>query len=416
MAHLRASVAAPSHDACRAPAPKVPPKGLIGLLEGYNADAILDTSDFPPNMVMLNVYNLADSETIAKINKVTTANNSVLVGGVFHAGVEVYGREWCYGGTEDDSSGVRAHYPRAHPQHTYRTTVPMGCTWLNEQEADKLLLQLMDEWKGNYYHVLRCNCLSFCNDALIRLGLRRMPGWVDRAQRMAVALEDGTQKVKSFTAEAPSHASDALERLKTESTKFGQWFSEWVNTPASVRDAGQDGGYMDSQGRWVSRPGGSHPALWANSDATEAVTTQQQAASEASESQEGTSWMQWGEQLQKKGVWGGLFGESAEEPRPQEDDEREELGIIRAQEETVLKQGLLDWDDDDDDPFPLDGSNGVGKIENDWEPQWQQAKLESAAPDKAVVPFTTLLPGDDIKELVTKDPPKAHAAGLPDGL
>lgn len=183
------------------PPPVAPPKGLAGMLEGsldYDG-AVLDTSDFPPNMVMLNVYDVSNSDFLQKVNAFTTGNNRVLVGGVFHAGVEIYGEEWCYGATEDDRTGVCAVRPRSHPQHTYRATVPMGPTQLTIEQVDDLVHRLAVEWPGRQYDLIHNNCLSFCNSMLKELGLRRIPGWIDRAARAASFLDTTSKKISADT-------------------------------------------------------------------------------------------------------------------------------------------------------------------------------------------------------------------------
>merc|ERR1719210_1490839 len=124
------------------PPPVVPPRGLSGLFDDYNPNSILDTSQFPPNQVFLNVYDLGDSEACRSINLVSTANNNLLLGGLFHGSIEVFGVEWCYGSTDDDRSGVSSVPPRTHPQHKYRTTVPLGSTQLNETEVNALLQRM----------------------------------------------------------------------------------------------------------------------------------------------------------------------------------------------------------------------------------------------------------------------------------
>lgn len=188
----------------------VPPKGLAGLIEGYDANAKLDISSFPPNMVFLNIYDVSENEVLQAINRWTTANNNVLVGGVFHAGVEVFGEEWCYG-FAPDRSGVAAVAPRSHPQHTYRSTVPMGTTDLDEQEVRRLLRRMAAEWPGQEYDLFHHNCLTFCNALLQELGLRRIPGWVDRAARAASAVDQAVHLVRSATADLKDRARDLVD-------------------------------------------------------------------------------------------------------------------------------------------------------------------------------------------------------------
>lgn len=196
----------------------VPPKGITGIFDDYDPTAILDTSKFQSSMVLLNVYDIGDTELFQKINKAATMNNNFLVGGVFHAGVEVYGEEWCYGFTEDGSSGVSRIMPRSHPQHTYRTTVPMGQTRLNHEEVYTLLARLTGEWPGNHYNLIHHNCLSFCNGLNAELGVGRIPGWIDRAARTASFIDDTSRTAverANQTAElARSISTDLQEAAK----------------------------------------------------------------------------------------------------------------------------------------------------------------------------------------------------------
>lgn len=197
-------------------------RGLSGILDGQNQPAALDVSKLPKNVVLLNVYDVSDSELLQRINKVFTANDMVLVGGVFHAGVEVYGHEWCFGATTPGRTGVGAVSPRTHPQHRYRATVPMGTTNKSPQEIMQLVTRMAGEWPGCEYHLLHRNCLNFCNAFLDELQLRHVPGWVDRAARVGSQLDTAVKLVKSLNREGAleevqQQAMSALETLRQES-------------------------------------------------------------------------------------------------------------------------------------------------------------------------------------------------------
>lgn len=192
-----------------------PPKGLTGLIEGYQYEpgSVMDTSSFPSGMVLLHVYDVSDGDLFTKINNVTTAGNNVLVAGVFHAGVEIYGKEWCYGVTEPGRSGVAYGEPRTHPQHTYRCTVPLRPTELSEQRVTEVLSRLAGEWPGSDYDLIHHNCISFCN-ALLRelIPDGRVPGWVDRGMR-AAGFIDKTSKKVSQDAE---YAKQVMRSMSTD--------------------------------------------------------------------------------------------------------------------------------------------------------------------------------------------------------
>lgn len=144
----------------------------------------LDVARLPKGEVLLNVYNLGETNAMRKVN----AASSAIGGGVYHAGVEINGVEWSYGGTDDDGTGVSKCYPRCHPGHNYRETVRMGQTKVKEYEVKRMLTRLVDEWPGHEYHFLKHNCLDFASTVTQELGVGRIPGWVDRYGRTAEKL------------------------------------------------------------------------------------------------------------------------------------------------------------------------------------------------------------------------------------
>lgn len=196
------------------PPPVVPPRGFAGILDDYDPTATFDTSEYSPGQVFLNVYDLGDSETFRQVNLVSTANNNLLLGGIFHGGIEVYGSEWCYGATEEGRSGVQRLMPRSHPRHCYRTTVPLGKTSLCEPEVEAVLERFSAEWWGSEYDFIEHNCLSFCNALGQELGVNRIPGWVDRAQRVAGGACKTARLARAATAEVEQTVMGALPEVE----------------------------------------------------------------------------------------------------------------------------------------------------------------------------------------------------------
>jgi len=180
-----------------APLARLAPRGLTGLLGKDNPVAyqVLDTSTFPPNFVFINVYDIGDAEIFQKINRMSTVNDNVLIGGIYHAGVEIYGAEWSFGFTEEEDSGVYAVPPRCASQHTYRVTCPLGPSQLSEEEVETVIMQLRDKWRGEEYSLLHHNCLDFANALCAKLGVGRIPGWIDRFGRTASSLDNLRHRV-----------------------------------------------------------------------------------------------------------------------------------------------------------------------------------------------------------------------------
>jgi hypothetical protein len=159
------------------------PRGLAGLLEEDDQDwkdALL------PSMVRVNIYDLGrDDDLVQAINRISTVGDTVLVGGVFHAGIEVFGSEWSFGGSNRSTTGIYRCSPRACPAHTYHSTMVLGSTRLSKEDVQGVLRGMSIEWLGDSYDLLERNCLSFCNEFCEQLGVRRIPGWVDRVPRAA---------------------------------------------------------------------------------------------------------------------------------------------------------------------------------------------------------------------------------------
>ncbi|CAJ1408760.1 unnamed protein product [Effrenium voratum] len=161
------------------------PVSTLPSLEPVDASAKLGMP------VLLHIYDVTQERGIRRLNKVL-ANKRLPIkfGGVFHAGVEVDGREWSYGCTEsEDDPGVLANKPKMHPDHHYRQTVNMSQTPLSAGEICKLLQELTTEYPGPEYDLLRRNCCHFADDFCRRLGVGRIPSWVHRLARIAARIE-----------------------------------------------------------------------------------------------------------------------------------------------------------------------------------------------------------------------------------
>lgn len=144
--------------------------------------------------------------------------------GVFHAGVEVYGVEYAFGGHDYECSGIFATNPRDPPgagmlslhaghsaqslpcywlhadtQHwiltasfihlphfksaffnavVFRETVYMGDTDLTQAEVLALVQKMGSDFRGNRYHLLQRNCNHFATDLCHTLVGKPAPYWV----------------------------------------------------------------------------------------------------------------------------------------------------------------------------------------------------------------------------------------------
>ncbi len=76
--------------------------------------------------------------------------------GVFHSGIEVHGREYCYGGHESVRSGVFTMRPRAGiPGIRLRDSILLGYTRLSESEVYRVAASFgQSEFRGIDYNIL----------------------------------------------------------------------------------------------------------------------------------------------------------------------------------------------------------------------------------------------------------------------
>lgn len=85
---------------------------------------------------------------------------------IYHAGVEVYGREWAFqyfddAWDDDTISGVTSCTPRQMLGFDYQESVNLGETKLSMVQVREVLDKLREEWPACSYHITRHNCLSF---------------------------------------------------------------------------------------------------------------------------------------------------------------------------------------------------------------------------------------------------------------
>lgn len=146
-----------------------------------------DAADAP---VTLHVYYVGNSDTIEDIS--VGLQDFLGAGGVFHGAVEVYGREWSFGGCPE-GSGVFQVKPRSCCMHRYRESIYMGDCGKTEAEVFMILREMIVQWQGNQYDLLRHNCCSFSDKFCIELGVGPIPTWVHSLADTGAALADDEQ-------------------------------------------------------------------------------------------------------------------------------------------------------------------------------------------------------------------------------
>nr|XP_043634645.1 deSI-like protein At4g17486 isoform X1 [Erigeron canadensis] len=134
--------------------------------------------------VVVHIYDVTNSDsektnnTILQINKLF--KDGIGLGGIFHSAVQVYGEdEWSFGFCEE-GSGVFNCPSGKNPMYTYRECIILGETDLTKTKVNQILGELSTEWPGDCYDLLSKNCNHFCDEFCERLGVPKLPGWVNR--------------------------------------------------------------------------------------------------------------------------------------------------------------------------------------------------------------------------------------------
>ncbi|CAN8325932.1 unnamed protein product [Cochlearia groenlandica] len=134
--------------------------------------------------VVLHIYDVTNSgsektnNTILQINRFF--KDGIGLGGIFHSALQVHGDdEWSYGYCEQ-GTGVFSCPSSKNPMYTYREKIVLGRTDCTISMVNQILRELSREWPGHTYDLLSKNCNHFCDVLCDRLGVQKLPGWVNR--------------------------------------------------------------------------------------------------------------------------------------------------------------------------------------------------------------------------------------------
>mmetsp|Transcript_22723 Transcript_22723/g.51981 ORF Transcript_22723/g.51981 Transcript_22723/m.51981 type:complete len:257 (+) Transcript_22723:67-837(+) len=149
----------------------------VGCVPAVSAKGLANVP-WSPRMaaaVTLHIYDVGTSPEINILNRLLRPLGT----GVFHCGVEVFGREWSYSDTTSGiGTGVFSCRPRLCEGHHYCESVRMGKSPTPEDEVEELLNMLSEHWLVVEYDTLTKNCCHFCNELCLRLGVGGIPKWV----------------------------------------------------------------------------------------------------------------------------------------------------------------------------------------------------------------------------------------------
>jgi deubiquitinase DESI2 len=138
--------------------------------------------------VVLHIYDVPTDDTGRQLNGLFRAFGT----GAFHAGVEVFGKEWSFGHTERQQNGTGVYWcsPKGCEKHTYREEVLMGYTALTEDQVFQVMQKLQQTWAAKDYDILRRNCCHFSDALCQELGVEGLPFWVTHMANVGAVLDD----------------------------------------------------------------------------------------------------------------------------------------------------------------------------------------------------------------------------------
>jgi hypothetical protein len=164
--------------------------------------------------VVLHVYDVTNSGSgranamIQRLNKIM--RDGMGIGGIFHGAIQVCDEEWSFGYCEF-GTGVFCCAPTMNPMYTHRESIVLGHMLLSRRRVGQILSELSHEWNGSSYDPLSRNCNHFCDALCERLGVQKLPLWVNRFANAGEA-----------AVEAAGNTIDKLRKAKAEVITAGR--------------------------------------------------------------------------------------------------------------------------------------------------------------------------------------------------
>jgi len=153
-----------------------------------------------PTPVTLHIYDVSGHSAVTGVNRFFRAIGT----GAYHGGVEVFGQEWSFGGSDCglSGSGIFNCDPKGCGCHEYRESKEMGIIMMTRSEVQVLLQLLTEDWTGDSYDLLRHNCCHFCDNFTQRLGVGPCPRWLTNLAGVGAMLRSGVRLVAAAPAAA----------------------------------------------------------------------------------------------------------------------------------------------------------------------------------------------------------------------
>jgi hypothetical protein len=101
--------------------------------------------------------------------------------GVYHSGVEVLGKEYAFGASPFDRTGVFSMVPKTGLNGTiFRDSIKIGTIMRSPAEIQQIIDNISKEFTGHSYNLLTRNCNHFTDELCIQLCQTGIPRWINR--------------------------------------------------------------------------------------------------------------------------------------------------------------------------------------------------------------------------------------------
>ncbi|CEJ04181.1 hypothetical protein RMCBS344292_18148 [Rhizopus microsporus] len=153
---------------------------MLDFIKNGFYNSIQTESDQLRPHVYVNVYDMLQP------NYITNIGYYAFGLGIFHSGVEINGKEYCFGGhAMSNVTGVFVVEPKIGiPELILKRTIDMGSMRLTDKEFEETLTAISDEFTGPSYNLLMRNCNHFTEEFVYRLTQKRTPTWINRAAKL----------------------------------------------------------------------------------------------------------------------------------------------------------------------------------------------------------------------------------------
>jgi len=195
--------------------------------------------------VTLHIYDVSNDCRVANFNAVAKGLN----GGIYHAAVEIYGREYSFGGSKQmDVTGIFACKPRKCPMHHYRESQYLGDCDLSPAQVNQIVRKMKSEWMARTYDLFRKNCCFFSKEFAVELGVGSIPEWVYSLANVGAAVDDyrrssgsdsieGKKKKKQQQKDKPSGSKN---KAKTNSSGAPEWGRAPSRSDSEISDVSSE--------------------------------------------------------------------------------------------------------------------------------------------------------------------------------